>query len=71
MKRWKVVNRELDLMKGFPVCQAVPRVEVASQSLVHTLVLQETGTKTGQIAFCGETVRKFSGHKLLQSDSSG
>ena len=48
------VNRELDLMKSFPVYQAVPRAEV-------------TG-KVWSTRWC-ETVRKFSGRKLLQSHS--
>ena len=33
------------------------------------MVLQEKGTITSESAFCGETVRKFSGRKLLQSHS--
>ena len=33
------------------------------------MVLLEKGTKTSESAFCGETVRKFSGRKLLQSHS--
>ena len=33
------------------------------------MVLQEEGTKTSGSAFRGETVRKFSGCKLLQSHS--
>ena len=33
------------------------------------MVLQEKGTKTSESAFRGETVRKFSGCKLLQSHS--
>ena len=33
------------------------------------MVLQEKGTKTSESAFRGETVRKFSGFKLLQSHS--
>ena len=39
------------------------------QSLVHTMVLQEKGTKTSESAFRGETIRKFSGCKLVQSHS--
>ena len=33
------------------------------------MVLQEKETKTSESAFRGETVRKFSGCKLLQSHS--
>ena len=33
------------------------------------MVIQEKGTKTSESAFRGETVRKFSGCKLLQSRS--
>ena len=61
------VNHELYLMKSFPMYQAVPRADW--QSLVHTMVLQEKGTQTSESAFRGETVRKFSGCKLLQSHS--
>ena len=51
-------------MKSFPVYQAVPRGD--RQSLVHTMVFQGKGTKTSEIAFCGETVRKFSGRNGLE-----
>ena len=56
-------------MKSFPVYQAVPRAEVTGKVWVHTMVLQEKGTKTSESAFRGETFRKFSGCKLLQSHS--
>ena len=63
------VNRELDLMKSFPVYQAVPRAEVTGKVWSTRWSYRRTGTKTSESAFRGEKVRKFSGCKLLQSHS--
>ena len=63
------VNRELELDEKFSRVSGSSKSSGDWQSLVHTLVLQEKGTKTCESAFCGETVRKFSGRKLLQSHS--
>ena len=63
------VNRELDLMKSFPVYHAVPRAEVTSKVWSTRWCYRKKGTKTSESAFRGETVRNFSGCKILQSHS--
>ena len=63
------VNRELDLMKSFPVYWAVPRAEVTGKVVSTGWCYRRKGTQTSESAFRGETVRKFSGCKLLQSHS--
>ena len=61
------VNRELDLVKSFPVYQAVPRVEVTSKVWSTRWCYRRKGPS--ESAFCSETVRKFNGRKLAQSHS--
>ena len=70
------VNRELDLMKSFPVYQAFPRAEVTGK-VWPTRWCYRTGTKTSESAFSGETVRKLPqshswarGHESVVSDGS-
>ena len=63
------VNRELDLMKSFPVYQAVPRAEVTGKVWSTRWCYKKKGAKTSESAFCGEAVRKFSGRKVTESHS--
>ena len=63
------VSRELDLMKRFPVYQAVPRAKVTGKVWCIRWCYRRKGPKQVRSAFRGETVHKFSGRKLLQSHS--
>ena len=61
------VNRELDLMKSFPVYQAVPRAEVTGKVWsTRWCYRRKKGT---QATFCGEIVYNFYGRKFLQTHS--
>ena len=58
------VNRELNLIKSFPVYQAVPRAELTGKVWSTRWCYRRKGPNTSESAFRGETVRKFSGRKL-------
>ena len=62
------VNRELDLMKSFPVYQAVPRSEVTGKIWSTRWCYRRKGPKQVS-ALRGDTVRKLPGCRLLQSHS--
>ena len=53
------VNRELDLMKSFPVHQAVPRAEVTGKVWSTRWCYRRKGTKTIESAFRDETVSQI------------
>ena len=53
---WKGVNRELDLMKSFPVYQAVPRVEVTGKVWSTRWCYRRKGPKQVRARF---VVRQF------------
>ena len=70
------VNRELDLMKSFPVYQAVPRAEVTGKVWSTRWCYRKKGPKQGS-AFRRETVCKLlqshswtRGHESVVSDGS-
>ena len=61
------VNRELDLMKSFPVYEAVTRVEATGKIWSTRWCYRRKGTQPSESVLRGKTVRKIPGCKLLQS----
>ena len=63
------VNRELDLMKSFPVYQAVPRAEVTGKVWSTRWCYRRKGFKQVRARFVVRQFANFLDAKLLQSHS--